>query len=190
MRARYSEGKKHVGSGILPARRFTVLDKRLPWFLFAVIFFVTLFGWWRGYAGMPERLASHFDAAGAPNGWMSKDQFFTLNSILAGLAVFIGLFPPLLIAKLSPSLINLPNKNYWLAPEHRDETIAFFERWFGWFACAFLLFLALVMQMVIESNRSATPQLPSDQFMYLLVGFLLFTGVWVFLMVWKFSRTG
>ena len=167
-----------------------MLDKRLPWVLFSMVFLVTLFSWWQGYSEIPERLASHFNAAGAPNGWMSKDQFFTLNALLVGLAIFIGVFPPLLIAKLPPNLINLPNKDYWLAPERRAETVTFFERWFAWFACAFLLFLALVMQMVIQSNRSATPELPSDQFMFLLFGFLLFTAVWVVLMARKFSRAG
>ncbi len=89
---------------------------RLPWFLFATILLIASISWWHAYPELPERIASHFNGAGVPNGWMTKDQFFTLNAFLVGMAVFTGLFPPFMIAKVDPSLINLPNKDYWLAP--------------------------------------------------------------------------
>ena len=48
------------------------MSKRLGWWalaLSAVLFIVTHFIW---INQMPERLATHFDAAGRANGWMSR----------------------------------------------------------------------------------------------------------------------
>ncbi len=117
---------------------------RLPWFVFAAILLGASISWWHAYPELPERVASHFNGAGVPNGWMTKDQFFTLSAFLVALAIFTGLLPPFLISKMNPSLINLPNKEYWLAPGQHDATVAYFRLWFAWFACGLLFFVALV----------------------------------------------
>lgn len=177
-----------VVSHILPRLGNPMASVRLPWFLFAAILLIASISWWHAYPEMPERIASHFSGAGVPNGWMTKDQFFTLNAFLVAMAVFTGLFPPFLISKTDPSLINLPNKEYWLAPRQHAATAAYFRLWFAWFACGLLFFVALVLQLVVESNRSASPRIPNGPFIALLVGFLVFTAGCIVALHRRFSN--
>lgn len=78
---------------------------------------------WTGASALPDRVASHFNGAGQPDGWMGKSAFLvTMGSVAVAIA---GVF--LLISWLMPrmpvSLINMNNKEYWFAPERRRETL-------------------------------------------------------------------
>ncbi len=77
----------------------------------------------RQWNSAPSRVPSHFDAAGRPNAWSSRDEFFMLQvGVTLGVAaLFIGI--PWLLKSTPTNLINLPNKGYWLAPERREETM-------------------------------------------------------------------
>jgi len=165
-------------------------SSRLPWLVFLTIAVVALIAWAYSYDQMPARMASHFNAAGAPNGWMTKSQFFTLDVILIAVAAFSGFFPARRIAQVPTAKINLPNKEYWLDPVRRQETLAYFQRWFAWFGCAILLFVVLVMQLVIESNRSSSPMLPLGPIMVILFGFLAFVITMTAAMYRKFLKIG
>jgi hypothetical protein len=93
-----------------------------------------------------------------------------------------------MIAILPTQLINLPNKNYWLAPERLAETMAFLEANFAWFACVLFLFNILVFDNAVQINlRPGSPPSPA-RFWYILAAFLLFTGVWTIRMLTKFLR--
>ena len=76
------------------------------------------------YPLLPDRVASHFGASGQPDAWSSKESFVKIYFfVIAFIAV---LFPGigLILGKIPASLINLPNKDHWLSPERREETIA------------------------------------------------------------------
>src|SRR5689334_19191939 len=66
---------------------------------------------------LPERVASHFKVAGTPDGWMSRSAYlWTFAGLTGGMSLFIlTLFYCLRF--LPVSLINLPNRDYWLASE-------------------------------------------------------------------------
>jgi uncharacterized membrane protein len=164
------------------------MGTRIPRTLFIIILLAALAEGVRDFSLLPDRMASHFATSGAPNGWMSKPQFFGLNAILIALAAAVGFLPPLLVANASPSRINLPNKEYWLAPERRAETLAFFEKQFAWFGCVFLLLLFSVMELVMQGNLSPTPQLSTGPFLLLISAFVLFTMVWSLAMLRRFSN--
>ncbi len=77
---------------------------------------------------LPERVATHFGLHGEPNGWMQKP---SAVMVMGG----FGLGLPLLTVVLSflvrfvpADLVNLPHREYWLAPERRDATYAFIAR--------------------------------------------------------------
>lgn len=76
------------------------------------------------YPQLPDVIPSHFDSQGNVDGEMAKTPFFVLMTCLN--ALFLIGFPLLgkLLSKLPDSLINLPNKEYWLAPERRESTVA------------------------------------------------------------------
>jgi hypothetical protein len=68
------------------------------------------------------------------------------------LAAVIGFVIPRIIAAMPHQLINLPNKRYWLAPEHLAETMDFLGIYFAWFGCAVLLIMILTFDYAIQSN--------------------------------------
>ena len=109
---------------------------------------------------LPERVATHFDHLGHPNGWMSRSTHLTF---IAG----IGLGLPVVIAGICfamrympASSFNLPNRDYWLAPERRAQTMAFFFRQALWLAGEIVVFVTGVHFLVVYANRQIPVQLP------------------------------
>mgnify|MGYP000982640530 CR=1 FL=1 len=87
---------------------------------------------------LPQCVASHFNAAGEANGWMSRSAYVIFTSVF-GLCLplfIIGVF--FTIRFMPVSIISLPNRDYWLAPERRVETNAYFMRQALWLACIIL----------------------------------------------------
>jgi uncharacterized membrane protein len=163
-------------------------DARLPRLLFAVLAAGAAIYFSSYYAQMPEVVASHFNARGVPNGWQTKSAFFGLFVAVSVLAAVVGFGIPRIIASLPPQLINLPNKRYWLAPEHLAETLKFLSAYFAWFGCAIFVIMILTFDYAIQSNLH--PENPPDvsRMWYILVGFLAFMVVWIARMFTRFGR--
>ena len=122
--------------------------------LAALLFFISLGVAQALYfrAELPPRVASHFDGAGRPNGWMSRDGFVLFQcTLLLALGALFG-FGGRLLAITPKSLINLPNKNYWLAPERRAASMAFLTGWMRWFGAATVAWMLGVFQLVAQAN--------------------------------------
>lgn len=76
------------------------------------------------YGDLPEMVPSHFDANGDVDGQMSRNAFCAMMGLL-NLGLLIGLPLTGYLAKHLPdSLVNIPNKEYWLAPERRDASLS------------------------------------------------------------------
>ena len=164
------------------------MDSRLPKLTFALLALNAVVHFASAYAKLPEVVASHFDARGTPNGWQTKQAFFQVLLIVSVFVAGIGFAMPKIISALPPKLINLPNKNYWLAPERVAETMAFLTNYCAWFACALFLFNFLVFDYAIQINlRPKNPPSPA-RFWYSFVGFLLFVFLWTIRMLAKFLR--
>jgi len=100
-------------------------DARLPRTLFAVLAAGAAIYFSSYYAELPEVVASHFHAQGVPIRWLIKSAFFAVFVGASVLAVLVGFGIPRIISLMPPELINLPKKQYWLAPQHLAETPAF-----------------------------------------------------------------
>lgn len=77
---------------------------------------------------LPPVVASHFALGGIANGFMSRQGYVVFMLIMmVGLVVVFELTTRAL--RLFPARsFNLPNRDYWLAPERRDETLRNIER--------------------------------------------------------------
>src|ERR1035441_10418639 len=86
------------------------------------------------YASLPAHVASHFDIEGRPNGWMSRGTCvgFTLGLGLLVPAFIVGMMAG--AGRIPVSFINLPHRDYWLAPERRHAALAILLRYSLWFA--------------------------------------------------------
>jgi uncharacterized membrane protein len=163
-------------------------DARLPRLVFAVltvgagIYFSTY------YAPLPDVVASHFDGRGVPNGWQTKSAFLRVFIGVTALAAVVGFGIPRIVATLPPQLINLPNRRYWLAPEHLAETLKFLTTYFAWFGCVVSLIMILTFDYAIQSNLHPDNRPDVSRMWYTLAGFLAFVVVWIERMFTRFSR--
>ncbi len=102
------------------------------------------------YPVLPDRVASHFGASGNPDAWSSKDSFIKTSLFAVGLVAVLFSCIGCMLRKIPASLINLPNKDYWLAPERREKTFDILSQYFLWFGSATLL---LLLDMLHQTFR-------------------------------------
>ena len=163
-------------------------NSRLPSAIFVFLAFVGFLQARRFAATMPPVLATHFGNGGAPNGWQTQSQFFLLEVVMLGICLLLAFGIPRLIGALPISLVNVPTKEYWLAPERREATMAFFKAQFAWFGCGFLGFLLVVNQLVFDANRTSPRRLNSTAFVTAMILFLAFVGIWTVRLIVRFSK--
>ena len=139
-------------------------------------------------ATLPEHVASHFGGDGAANGFMPRAGYLgVMLGITVGVPLLLAL-PGWLIRRLPASLIRLPHKEYWLAPERRASTLAFMTHHsmiFGTFA---LVFLCYVHWLVVAANKLVPPHLATAPLVAGLVLFVLSAVVWAGAFIAHFYR--
>lgn len=141
--------------------------------------------WWLS-SRLPERVASHFGPSGAPNGWMPRDAFVIFYAVIAvflagSLSVSLGI-----VARTPDARLNLPRKDYWLAPERRAETFAWLEGFLLWFGAGTFVLLLDVFHQVYRFNAGLARTLEHP---YWSLGFYLaYTAAWVSAMLGRFYR--
>jgi uncharacterized membrane protein len=142
------------------------------------------------YWRLPPLVASHFDGTGHPNGWMPREVFvaFQAGMLAIMLLSFVGL--PRWLARLPARWYSLPHRDYWLAPERREQTLAHIQRQMMWFACAIFATILAVTQLVVHVNLTPDPTLPITLLWTLLAAFLLFTAIWTVRFFRSFRRPG
>jgi uncharacterized membrane protein len=138
------------------------------------------------FTALPEKVASHFDGTGTPDGWMSRSGFIALEAIILAILAFQFLALPYLIEKLPNSFMNIPHKDHWLSDERRVETFAFMRRYLEWFAAVSLLLFILINQLVYAANIERQ-NLQSGKMWVILVGYFVFVAVWLVMFVRHFS---
>ena len=139
------------------------------------------------YPQLPATVAVHFDAAGRPNGWAPKEAFLALYALVVPFMVGLFLVVPALIARLPLSLINLPNKEYWLAPERRRQTSVTIQSYLSALGNAVVAFVLIAFQLVIRANLSPPPLL-SPAMWLLLLALLTFAAIWTVRFMRAFRR--
>ena len=147
--------------------------------IFLVLFAVLLgqMAWY--YPQLPARMASHFNIEGRADSYMPKELFMRLHLVIAGLLSVMFLLVPMVIVRLPPSLINLPNKDYWLDPERRDHTGRVLKSFLVGYGNAVLLLLVVVFGDAMRASLVPVPHLSNRIWAMLafLFGFMIFWTV-------------
>jgi uncharacterized membrane protein len=134
---------------------------------------------------LPSRMASHFDASGQPNGFMSQGTFLAFFALVGGGTVALLLAIPQLARAVPPSLVNIPNRDYWLTPERLPRVHQKLSTWAGWFAASLTLFLVAVLELVLRANLAREP-IANRPLQVLLLLLLLGNGASIVLLVRSF----
>ena len=127
---------------------------------------------------LPEVVASHFGPSGAPDAWMSRGGL--LATFAAGQAIIFSVAPlaTTLVKRLPTELVNLPNKDYWLTPERRDEAVRRLANHAWGFSAAIGAFIVFVEVLVVRANLAHAP-LENGIFLAGLAGVFAFTIGWI-----------
>jgi serine/threonine-protein kinase len=136
---------------------------------------------------LPDVMASHFDGAGRPNGWMSKTAFFAIHLGMMALMALSFLYLPGGLSRFSFRMWSLPNREYWLSPERRHETFGIVRGEMLLMGIATVVFLIVVIQLAIEANLNPPPIL-SSTVGGLLFLYFAFTAVWLIRFFKRFGR--
>ncbi len=142
-----------------------------------------------GYYGprLPSTVASHFRGDGTPDGWSSRTELLGVYIAMVVLAISSFATLLLILPHLPESLINLPRKDYWLAPARREETFRTLGTRMLWFGKATPMLLSHLMGMTLAANLSPHPRLGKAA-VWALVVYLAFTTVWLVSLLRHFYR--
>lgn len=135
---------------------------------------------------LPDRVAIHFSLGGAPDGWASN---LTSTLLLLGthLLVFLSLYlSPRLLTAAPRRWISLPNRDYWLTPEHRSLASARFSRLIWQFGTAVFLLMLVAGLLTLRANLADPVQLNEGALLTALVVFLSYTIFWTITLVRAF----
>jgi hypothetical protein len=152
--------------------------RRLP----LVLFFTLLVGSIAFIVGtfeqLPPRVASHFGLAGESNAWMRRENYLMF---MLGFGTLLPLFIVGCLAwlpRVTSRNIKVPNRDYWLAPGRRDETLATLASFGGWLGCLLVALVAALHYAILEANTSVPPQMPGPLLWSVLGVFIAATLAW------------
>jgi uncharacterized membrane protein len=135
---------------------------------------------------LPDSIASHFNGAGAPNGFMTHQGYTVFMLVFViGIPLVSVVSIPLTFTR-SPDKINLPNKEYWLAPERREQTMRFLKSHLVWLGTGIAAFIGYMHWLLLQANAVSPPRLPADQFVFGVVAFVAAVFIWAFWMIARF----
>jgi hypothetical protein len=139
---------------------------------------------------LPERMATHFDGGGQPDGWGSRGDYVRFMVVFG---LVFPLFAPAIcyVARFLPDrLWNIPHRDYWFAPERRRETLAYLFSHSLWLAPLMAGFVIGMHLTTVHANRLAEPQLPMGTVLGMTGIMLAGVGVWLVPLIRYFKRVG
>jgi uncharacterized membrane protein len=128
---------------------------------------------------LPDVLATHFGPSGAANGFMTRT--FYVRCML----MFVVLLPLALnfligrVLRLPNTRVNIPHREYWLAPERRANTIDLLQRHMKFFGVLLVAFLCYVHWLLVQANTLSPPALDNERFVGGLAAFMVALITWI-----------
>ena len=148
------------------------------------LFFISILQTLYFYPKLPDTVAHHFGATGQADAWGSKTSFLLTDIGITSflVALFVGLSK--VIVKVPKDMINIPNRDYWLAPERKEQTLRITASFILWTGILSLLYLRILFQQICQINLSEGPQ----KLQHFWPGLVLYLAI-ITAMTWKFIRT-
>ncbi len=139
-------------------------------------------------SGLPDTLATHFNAAGKANGWMSIDAYVLYACLIpVGFMALFGL-PVWLMWRYPSVQPNVPNKAYWMKPENRGRALGMIARSMLWMSSLLVLFVGALHWQVMLANRVSPPTFPSGTMTLVLVVFFTVLILWIVNLIYGFTK--
>jgi uncharacterized membrane protein len=127
---------------------------------------------------LPAVVASHFDAAGMPNGWSSRRSYGLLLGTIGVLLPLgmVGLVKAITVR--GPDRLNIPAREYWRRPEHGSEAVRRVRAYMWWLGSIVAGSALAVHGLILRAHQSMPPHLSTAGIVMLLSGLVLAIGIW------------
>ena len=159
------------------------LTRNLFYFVFLIGILHTVYY----YFEMPKEIASHFDAGGSADAFADKDILLYLNIPIYLFILLLFESIVFFLPRIPDNLINLPNKEYWLTPEHRLEAYTILKVYLRWLGIITILLLMTAFHENYTANLSGELEIGVSFWFYLGV-YLVLTVIIVLRMNSKFKK--
>ena len=137
---------------------------------------------------LPETVATHFGAGNQANGWMSRDFYLLfMLSFMIGISSFVSLAVGTLPRKF-PQWTNVPNRDYWLSVERRDESLKYLNAHGKRLGCLIVMMMLGMHYVILKANHMQPPMLPVPTFSAVLFGFALALIWWIVRLYRRFPK--
>ncbi len=123
---------------------------------YAIVLLICVFELARLWTITPPQMAAHFNIQGNPDRFVSKPEFFWYQIQTVLVVIVVSLLPQILFLVVPVNLVNMPNREYWLAPERRRETVNRLSS----FAAMMFGMILLAIQAAFEISVYANLQTP------------------------------
>ena len=155
---------------------------------FVIVLLICIFETVRLWGIAPTQMASHFDILGNPDHFTSKAQFFAFEIetmlVVIGMGVVTQIF--VLITPVEWVNMKMPNRAYWLAPDHRDEII---DRMSSFVAILFgivTLGVQAGFELAVSANLHQPIHFDAQAMFMVIAGLFISTFVMLFLLMNSF----
>ena len=160
---------------------------RVTWSVFVLLLLFAMLFVTGTASELPLTVASHFDAAGQPNAFMSRSGYIRfVLCVAAGLPVAVVVILWAVYSRATD--LKLPNREYWLAPERLDRTRAFLVAHGVWFGSLLVALGCFVHWLELGANRQQPAHLSNQSFAAVLIAFLIATAAWIAALMFAFRR--
>jgi len=138
------------------------------------------------YPILPESVPSHFGSNGKATSFSSKEMMIGSHLAVIGVLLVIFGIVGALLKNGKASYINVPNREYWFAPERKAQSSNDVLSLLLWILCSVLALMLLVFYSTAESAMMETNELGAA-FYIGLAFFLLFDMFVVIYLIVRFS---
>lgn len=160
--------------------------RRISLFVFLVLCAMCIVHDLYYYPQLPDWVACRFGASGRPNDWSSKLSLIRVYLLVVILCAVTFLGVGYAMSRIPISWFRLPNKDYWLAPQRRQETVDSLFNNLLWFGSATLAFVFYYFHQIIRVNLGKTEALEHT---WLIIGaYSIIMIAWSIVEVLKYDK--
>jgi hypothetical protein len=156
--------------------------------VFTILLVLTAMSIFATSDALPQTVASHFGGNNLANGWMSRDGYVLFMLCFSlGVPLFVVLTVGWL-PRAVPRMINLPNRDYWLSGERREEALDYLLEHGYRLGSIVLLFMLGIHLLVLDANMARPPRLAGGLLLLLMVLLCAALGLWALALMRRFRR--
>ena len=164
------------------------MDRALHTLVLLVVIFMGAFTNWFLTLNLPQKVATHFDFAGKPDGFMTlqnHQSFITLSTICFPLFMvfMVGVLPAWF-----PSTVNIAHRDYWFSPERKTQTLDYLFNMACKLGVHMVFFFVGLNVIIVLANNSNPVLMPKLPFFVVMALFLLGLFLWVVRLFLKFRK--